>query len=256
MGFHILEARLGAVGQRGVGDQLQAEIEPLQRLSRPQYLRWPTSGTSSGEAMAEMERLVSQLPDGFALEWTGASLQERLAGHQAPILLALSLLVVFLCLAALYESWAILLAVILVVPLGILGAVALVCVRGMDNDVFLKVGMITIIGLSAKNAILLVEFARTLVDQGMSLKKACIQAARQRFRPIVMTSMAFILGVLPLALATGVSSASQRAIGTGVVGGMVTATLTIVFVPVFFMLAMTLARRLTAAARKSQDPGR
>ena len=199
-------------------------------------------GHSTGEAMAEMERLISQLPTGLGLEWTGLSLQERVSGAQAPILLGLSLLIVFLCLAALYESWSIPTAVLLVVPLGVLGAVLAVTLRGMPNDVFFKVGLITIIGLSAKNAILIIEFAKTLYDEGHDLIDATVQAARLRLRPIVMTSLAFILGVVPLAIATGASSASQQAIGTGVIGGMIVATLAVVFVPVFFVVVMKLAR--------------
>ncbi|WP_028633895.1 efflux RND transporter permease subunit [Pseudomonas parafulva] len=203
----------------------------------------PAAGYSSGEAMAEVERLVAQLPTGVGLEWTGLSLQERLSGSQAPVLMALSLLVVFLCLAALYESWSIPTAVLLVVPLGILGAVLAVSLRGMPNDVFFKVGLITLIGLSAKNAILIIEFAKSLIDQGLDATEAAIQAARLRLRPIVMTSLAFILGVVPLAIASGASSASQQAIGTGVIGGMLSATLAVVFVPVFFVVVMRLAGR-------------
>ncbi|RAI69352.1 multidrug efflux RND transporter permease subunit [Pseudomonas fluorescens] len=203
----------------------------------------PTPGHSTGEAMAEIERLVAQGPAGLGQEWTGLSLQERLSGSQAPILLGLSLLIVFLCLAALYESWSIPTSVLLVVPLGVLGAVLAVTLRGMPNDVFFKVGLITIIGLSAKNAILIIEFAKSLYDEGHDLLDATLQAARLRLRPIVMTSLAFILGVLPLAMATGASSASQQAIGTGVIGGMITATLAVVFVPVFFVVVMKLVRR-------------
>ncbi|MDR6711332.1 multidrug efflux pump [Pseudomonas hunanensis] len=206
----------------------------------------PAAGFSSGEAMAEVQRLVDQLPTGTALEWTGLSLQERLSGSQAPLLMALSLLVVFLCLAALYESWSIPTAVLLVVPLGILGAVLAVTLRGMPNDVFFKVGLITLIGLSAKNAILIIEFAKGLVDQGHDPLDAALQAARLRLRPIVMTSLAFILGVVPLAIASGASSASQQAIGTGVIGGMLSATLAVVFVPVFFVVVMRLAGRKKA----------
>ncbi|WP_455823780.1 multidrug efflux RND transporter permease subunit [Pseudomonas graminis] len=198
----------------------------------------PAPGYSTGEAMAEIERLVAQGPAGLGQEWTGLSLQERLSGSQAPVLLGLSLLVVFLCLAALYESWSIPTSVLLVVPLGVLGAVLAVTLREMPNDVFFKVGLITIIGLSAKNAILIIEFAKTLYDEGHDLVDATLQAARLRLRPIVMTSMAFILGVVPLAIATGASSASQQAIGTGVIGGMITATLAVVFVPVFFVVVM------------------
>ena len=208
----------------------------------------PAPGYSSGQAMAEVQRLVDQLPAGAGLEWTGLSLQERLSGSQAPMLMVLSLLVVFLCLAALYESWSIPTAVLLVVPLGVLGAVLAVTLRDMPNDVFFKVGLITLIGLSAKNAILIIEFAKDLVDQGHDPFDAAVQAARLRLRPIVMTSLAFILGVVPLAIASGASSASQQAIGTGVVGGMLSATLAVVFVPVFFVVVMRLARRGKAAA--------
>ncbi|WP_085640864.1 MULTISPECIES: efflux RND transporter permease subunit [unclassified Pseudomonas] len=203
----------------------------------------PSPGHTTGEAMAEIERLVAQGPKGLGQEWTGLSLQERLSGSQAPILLGLSLLIVFLCLAALYESWSIPTSVLLVVPLGVLGAVLAVTLRGMPNDVFFKVGLITIIGLSAKNAILIIEFAKSLYDDGHDLLDATLQAARMRLRPIVMTSLAFILGVVPLAIATGASSASQQAIGTGVIGGMITATLAVIFVPVFFVVVMKLVRR-------------
>ncbi|MDX9681605.1 efflux RND transporter permease subunit [Pseudomonas protegens] len=203
----------------------------------------PAPGHSTGEAMQEIERLVAQLPTGLGLEWTGLSLQERLSGSQAPMLLGLSLLIVFLCLAALYESWSIPTSVLLVVPLGVLGAVLAVSLRGMPNDVFFKVGLITIIGLSAKNAILIIEFAKSLYDEGHDLIDATVQAARLRLRPIVMTSLAFILGVVPLAIATGASSASQQAIGTGVIGGMITATLAVIFVPVFFVVVMKLVKR-------------
>ncbi len=203
----------------------------------------PKPGYSTGEAMAEIERLVALGPAGLGQEWTGLSLQERLSGSQAPILLGLSLLIVFLCLAALYESWSIPTSVLLVVPLGVLGAVLAVSLRGMPNDVFFKVGLITIIGLSAKNAILIIEFAKSLYDEGHDLIDATLQAARLRLRPIVMTSLAFILGVVPLAIATGASSASQQAIGTGVIGGMISATLAVVFVPVFFVVVMKLVRK-------------
>ena len=198
-------------------------------------------GFSSGDAIAEMERLADQLPAGFGFEWTGQSLQEIQSGSQAPILIALSCLLVFLCLAALYESWSIPLAVILAVPLGVIGAVIAVTLRDMSNDVYFKVGMIAIIGLSAKNAILIIEFAKDELAAGKDLLEATIEACHLRFRPILMTSMAFTLGVLPLAIATGASSGSQRAIGTGVMGGMITATvLGLFFVPVFFVAVMKL----------------
>ncbi|UML93769.1 multidrug efflux RND transporter permease subunit [Shewanella xiamenensis] len=202
-------------------------------------------GVSSGASMAEMERLVAQLPLGYAIAWTGASLQERQSAAQAPLLMLLSALVVFLVLAALYESWSIPLSVMLVVPLGLIGAVAAVMLRGMPNDVFFKVGMITIIGLSAKNAILIVEFARQLHAEGRSLVDAAVTAARLRLRPILMTSLAFTLGVLPLMLASGASAETQHAIGTGVFGGMLSGTiLAIFFVPIFFVFVIGTQERI------------
>jgi multidrug efflux pump len=197
----------------------------------------PAPGYSTGAAMAEMERLAAQLPQGFAYEWTGQSREEKLAGAQAMVLYGFAILAVFLCLAALYESWSIPLAVILVVPLGVLGVLLATFLRGYANDVYFQVGLITIIGLSAKNAILIIEFAKDLQAQGKSLVESALAAAHLRFRPIIMTSMAFGLGVLPLAIASGAGSASQRAIGTGVIGGMVTGTgLAVFLVPVFFVL--------------------
>ncbi|WP_042859305.1 efflux RND transporter permease subunit [Dickeya sp. NCPPB 3274] len=201
-------------------------------------------GVSSGAAMAEMERLAAQLPPGFTVEWTGQSLQERQSAAQAPMLLLLSMVVVFLVLAALYESWSIPLSVMLVVPLGLLGAVLAVILRDMPNDVFFKVGLITVIGLSAKNAILIVEFARQLREQGHELVDAAVTAARLRLRPILMTSLAFALGVVPLMVASGASAETQHAIGTGVFGGMVSATvLAVFFVPVFFVAVMGVQER-------------
>ncbi|OLU25087.1 efflux RND transporter permease subunit [Pseudomonas sp. PA27(2017)] len=212
-------------------------------------------GVSSGAAMAEMERLVVQLPQGYAVAWTGQSLQERQSAAQAPMLMVLSGLVVFLVLAALYESWSIPLSVMLVVPLGLLGAVAAVMLRGLPNDVFFKVGMITIIGLSAKNAILIVEFARQLHAEGRSLVDAAVTAARLRLRPILMTSLAFTLGVVPLMLAAGASAETQHAIGTGVFGGMLSGTLLAVFfVPSFFVFVMGLQERVLGwRARRAAD---
>jgi multidrug efflux pump len=197
----------------------------------------PAPGYSTGAAMAEMERLVAQLPQGFGYEWTGQSREEKLAGAQAMILYGFAILSVFLCLAALYESWSIPLSVILIVPLGVLGVLLATLLRGYANDVYFQVGLITIIGLSAKNAILIIEFAKDLQAQGKSVVESALIAAHLRFRPILMTSMAFGLGVLPLALATGAGSASQRAIGTGVLGGMLTGTgLAVFFVPIFFVV--------------------
>lgn len=198
-------------------------------------------GYSTGQAMAEMERLVSELPSGFTYEWTGLSYQEIQAGNQTAILLGLAVLVVFMILSALYESWAIPLSVMLAVPLGMLGAVAMVTGVGLVNDVYFQVGMVTVIGLSAKNAILIVEFAKDAYAAGANLLDATVEAARLRFRPILMTSFAFILGVVPLALATGAGAASQNAVGFGVLGGMLAATpLAVIFVPTFFVVVMSI----------------
>jgi len=197
----------------------------------------PAPGYSTGAALDEMERLASKLPAGFGFEWTGQSREEKLAGSQALILYGFAILAVFLALAALYESWSIPLAVILVVPLGVLGVLLATLLRGYANDVYFQVGLITIIGLSAKNAILIIEFAKDLQAQGKSVIESALAAAHLRFRPIIMTSMAFGLGVLPLAIASGAGSASQRAIGTGVLGGMLTGTgLAVFFVPIFFVV--------------------
>lgn len=194
-------------------------------------------GYSTGAAMAEMEKLAAQLPQGFGYEWTGQSREEKLAGSQAILLYGFAILAVFLCLAALYESWTIPLAVILVVPLGVIGVLLATLLRSYSNDVYFQVGLITIIGLSAKNAILIIEFAKDLQAQGKGVVESALAAAHLRFRPIVMTSLAFGLGVMPLVLASGAGSASQRAIGTGVIGGIITGTaLAVIFVPVFFVV--------------------
>ena len=201
----------------------------------------PAKGVSSGEAIAEIERLAAQLPNGIGYEWTGLAREEKLSGATAYLLFFFSMLAVFLCLAALYESWSIPLSVILVVPLGVLGVVSATLMRGLENDVFFKVGMITIIGLSAKNAVLIIEFAKDLHARGKDVIEAVLEAAHLRLRPIIMTSMAFILGVMPLVLATGAGSAGQRSIGTGVLGGMISATaLAIFMVPVFFVVVRRL----------------
>ena len=193
-------------------------------------------GVSTGEAMAAIENMVSELPEGVGIEWTGLSYEERLAGSQAPALYALSILIVFLSLAALYESWSVPFSVMLVVPLGLIGAALAAKLAGMPNDVYFQVAILTTIGLSAKNAILIVEFAKSLYEEGRSLTEAVTEAARQRLRPILMTSMAFSLGVVPLAISTGPGSESQNAIGISVLGGMISATvLAIFFVPVFFV---------------------
>ncbi len=215
-------------------------------------------GYSTGDAIVEMERLAAQLPQGFGYEWTGLSREEKLAGAQAFVLYGFAILAVFLCLAALYESWSIPFSVILVVPLGVLGVVLATLFRGYANDVYFQVGLITIIGLSAKNAILIIEFAKDLQAQGKSAVEAALEAAHLRFRPILMTSLAFILGVLPLFFASGAGSASQRAIGTGVVGGMVTAVvLAVFFVPLFFVVVRRFfkpsARQLQHDAKESPN---
>ncbi|MDC0609549.1 efflux RND transporter permease subunit [Vibrio sp.] len=200
-------------------------------------------GSSSGEAMNEMEALAKKLPAGYGIEWGGISYQEKQSSSQAGLLYGISLLIVFLALAALYESWSVPFSVILIVPLGILGAVLATTLKGLSNDVYFQVGLLTTIGLSAKNAILIVEFAKAQYDEGMDLIKATIEACRMRLRPIMMTSFAFILGVLPLALSSGAGAASRNAIGWGVVGGMLSATiLSIFFVPVFFVMVMRLFR--------------
>ncbi|KHT15895.1 multidrug efflux RND transporter permease AcrD [Pectobacterium brasiliense] len=196
-----------------------------------------TPGVSTGTAMNVMESLVAKLPEGFGLQWTGMSLQERLSGAQAPALYAISLLVVFLCLAALYENWTVPFSVMLVVPMGVLGALVATWARGLENDVYFQVGLLTVVGLSAKNAILIVEFANEMNQKGKDLVEATLEASRQRLRPILMTSLAFIFGVLPMATSSGAGSASQHAVGTGVIGGMLAATfLAIFFVPLFFVV--------------------
>ena len=197
----------------------------------------PAEGVSSGDAMAIIEGMAAQLPPGIGLEWSGLSYEERLSGDQTPLLYSLSLLIVFLCLAALYESWSVPFAVMMVVPLGIIGAVIATYFSGLSNDVYFQVGLLTTIGLASKNAILIVEFAKAQYEQGMELIEATMTAAEQRLRPILMTSMAFILGVTPLALSSGAGSASQNAIGVGVIGGMLSATfLAIFFVPLFYII--------------------
>jgi len=214
-----------------------SRLERYNGFSSLEIVGEAAPGVSSGTAMAIMEQLVSQLPTGFGLEWTGISYQERLSGAQAPALYALSLLVIFLCLAALYESWSVPFSVMLIVPLGVIGALVATWLRGLENDVYFQVGLLTVIGLSAKNAILIVEFANDLNTRGQDLVAATRVACRQRLRPILMTSLAFIFGVLPLVISSGAGSSSQHAVGTGVMGGMISATfLAIFFVPLFFVL--------------------
>ncbi|NLY27017.1 MAG: efflux RND transporter permease subunit [Alcaligenaceae bacterium] len=212
----------------------------------------PAPGVSSGDAMAAIEEIAGRLPPGFQVAWTGLSYQERVSGSQAPALFAISLIVVFLCLAALYESWSIPLAVMLVVPLGVLGALMAAMGRGLSNDVYFQVGLLVTVGLASKNAIMIVEFARDLMNQGLSAYEAALEAARLRLRPILMTSIAFGLGVVPLAISTGAGSGSRNAIGTGVLGGTIAATvLGIFFIPLFFVLT----QRLFARAKGSGPSG-
>ncbi|MGL4408528.1 MAG: efflux RND transporter permease subunit [Zoogloea sp.] len=217
------------------------QLERYNGMSAFEIVGEPAAGVSSGTAMDAIEAIIKQLPEGIGYEWTGQSYQERLSGAQAPALYAISVLVVFLCLAALYESWSIPFSVMLVVPLGILGAVLAASLRGLSDDVYFQVGLLTTVGLSAKNAILIVEFAKQLQEEGQGLIEATLQAVKLRLRPILMTSLAFALGVLPLAISTGAGSASRIAIGTGVLGGMITATVLGIF---FIPLAFVAVRRL------------
>ncbi|HBQ0974173.1 TPA: efflux RND transporter permease subunit [Klebsiella pneumoniae] len=222
-------------------------LERYNGLPSMEILGEASPGKSTGEAMALMETLASKLPSGIGYDWTGMSYQERLSGNQAPALYAISLIVVFLCLAALYESWSIPFSVMLVVPLGVIGALLAATLRGLNNDVYFQVGLLTTIGLSAKNAILIVEFAKDLMEkEGKGIIEATLEASRMRLRPILMTSLAFILGVMPLVISHGAGSGAQNAVGTGVMGGMLTATLlAIFFVPVFFVVVR---RRFTRHA--------
>ena len=231
-------------------------LERYNGVPSLEILGEPAPGKSSGEAMQEVENMIAKLPPGIGYEWTGLSFQERMTGSQAPALYAISLLVVFLCLAALYESWSIPFAVMLSVPLGVVGAVVATSVTGLSNDVYFKVGLLTTIGLAAKNAILIVEFAKELYEGGMGLIDATLEAVRMRLRPILMTSLAFTLGVLPLAIIKGAGSGAQNAIGTGVVGGMISATVLVIFlVPLFFVLVRHLAdRKRTATTATEATP--
>ncbi|NLZ79794.1 MAG: efflux RND transporter permease subunit [Gammaproteobacteria bacterium] len=211
-------------------------------------------GYSSGDAMLAAEEIAKKLPAGVGIAWTGLSYEERLSGDQAPALYALSLLVVFLCLAAMYESWSVPFSVMLVVPLGIIGALLATYGRGLSNDVYFQIGLLTTIGLSARNAILIVEFAKSLHDGGMSLAAAAVEASRIRLRPIIMTSLAFVLGVTPLAIATGAGAGSKHAIGTGVIGGMLTAMVfAIFFVPFFYVVVSSLFN--SATDKQQQEKG-
>jgi len=213
-----------------------SSLSRFQGVPAFEFQGQPAPGVSSGEAMDEIERLAGEIP-GTTVAWSGQSYQERLSSGQAPLLYAISLLVVFLCLAALYESWSIPVAVLLVVPLGLVGAIFAVTLRGLENDVYLQIGLLTTMGLAAKNAILMIEFAEQGERKGMRIIDAAVEAARIRLRPILMTSFAFIFGVMPLALSTGAGANSRIAIGTSVIGGMLTATiLAIFYIPMFFVL--------------------
>jgi multidrug efflux pump len=217
--------------------QAPVQLTRYNGLSAMEIQGAPGRGISTGTAMAAMEEMHAKLPPGTSLQWTGLSYEERLSGGQAPALYALSLLIVFLCLAALYESWSVPIAVLLVVPLGVLGAVLAALLTGLNNDIYLQVGLITTIGVSAKNAILIIEFAEERVLAGMNAFDAAVEAARLRLRPILMTSLAFIFGVFPLAISSGAGSGGQNAIGRAVVGGMLSATILGIFlIPVFFVV--------------------
>ncbi len=231
-----------------------ARLERYNGVSSVQIQGSPAPGLATGEAMKAMEELAGKLPQGIGYEWTGISYEEQLSGGQAPMLYALSLLIVFLCLAALYESWSVPIAVMLVVPLGVLGAVIAATLVGLSNDIYLQVGLITTIGVSAKNAILIVEFAEEKMREGMDAAHAAIEAARLRLRPILMTSFAFVFGVLPLAVSSGAGAGGQNAIGWSVVGGMLSATvLAIFFVPLFFYLVKRLFRQHLARTEHDDD---
>jgi multidrug efflux pump len=221
------------------------KLERYNGVPAVEILGQPAPGYSSGDAMKAVEEIAAKLPTGVSVAWTGLSYEERLSGSQAPALYALSIVAVFLCLAALYESWSIPLSVLLVIPLGVIGTVIATMMRGLENDAFFQIGLLTTIGLCAKNAILIVEFAKELREKsGATFVEAAVQAARLRLRPIIMTSLAFTMGVVPLAISTGASSGSKHAIGTGVIGGMVTATfLAIFFIPLFYVVVSTLFQK-------------
>ncbi|HEX5463888.1 MAG TPA: efflux RND transporter permease subunit, partial [Burkholderiales bacterium] len=231
------------------------KLERYNGQSSIEILGEPAPGYSSGQAMAEMEKLAAKLPAGFGYQWTGLSYEQQRGGSQTLFLYLISIFAVFLALTALYESWSIPLSVILVVPLGVVGAIVFTLLRGLDNDVFFQVGLLTTVGLAVKNAILIVQFAVDNIKAGMDLVPATVAAARQRLRPILMTSIAFIFGVLPLAIATGAGANGRIAIGTGVVGGMFSATvLAIFFVPVFFVgVRRFILRRHSAPAENTEQ---
>ena len=204
----------------------------------------PSPGKSSGDAMQAMEEIVSKLPQGIGFDWTGLSYQERMASSQAPLLYAFSVIVIFLCLAALYESWTVPISILLVLPLGVIGGILASSFRGLSNDVYFQIGLLTTLGLTTKNAILIVQYAQIKMQEGMGLIEATLEGAKLRFRPIVMTSLAFGFGVLPLALTTGAGAGAQNAIGTSVLGGMVTGTfLAVFFIPLFYFVIYRLMER-------------
>jgi HAE1 family hydrophobic/amphiphilic exporter-1 len=212
-------------------------------------------GRSSGEAMKAMEEIVAKLPRGFGHDWTGISYQERMAQAQTGLLYTFSILVIFLVLAALYESWTIPISIMLALPLGVIGGVLGSTLRGLPNDVYFQIGLLTVLGLTTKNAILIVQFAKIRMEEGAGLIEATLEGARLRLRPIVMTSLAFGFGVLPLAMATGAGAGAQQAIGTSVLGGMITATfLAIFFIPLFFVMVVQLFGRKKAQAAGPVDP--
>jgi len=215
----------------------------------------PAPGRSSGEAMQAMEEIVSKLPQGIGYDWTGLSYQERQAASQTGLLYAFSILVIFLCLAALYESWPIPISILLALPLGALGGVIASTLRGLPNDVYFQIGLLTTLGLTTKNAILIVQFAKARVEEGMGLIEATLEGAKLRLRPIVMTSRAFGFGVLPLALSTGAGAGAMNAIGTSVLGGMVTGTVVmILFAPLFYVLIeKTFGKRKPQLAANSAE---
>ena len=231
------------------------KVEGYNGLTSFEILGAPAPGHSTGEAMTAIQRLLARLPQGVGYEWTGLSFEQEKSGSQTGPLYAISLLVILFCLAALYESWSIPVAVLLVVPLGIIGAISATLIRGLDNDVYFQVGLLTTVGLAVKNAILIVEFAKAFFSEGMRLHEAALKAAQERLRPILMTSIAFVLGTAPLAIATGAGAASRVAIGTAVVGGMVSATfLAIFFVPVFFVAVLRFFRVRPRAVPQAPAP--
>jgi multidrug efflux pump len=235
-------APLSAISQIGWG-QTPTTLSRFNGISSYEIQGDAAAGSSTGQAMERMAKLAAQV-GGLGVDWSGLSYQERISGGQAPALYGISLLVIFLCLAALYESWSVPFSVMMVIPLGVIGAAVAVALRGLNNDVYFQVGLLTTMGLSAKNAILIVEFAEAAEKQGKNVVAAALEAARLRLRPILMTSLAFIFGVFPLAIATGAGAHSRIAIGTAVIGGMLTATaLAIFFVPLFFVLVRRLFRR-------------